>query len=183
MTLSIAQTIKYNASEGIKIALAPLITDLPIAVISILVISRLPNKEICLGIIFLIGSIFITRLGIKGIKSKPIEINENLESPNSLKKGIVANFLNPNVYIFWFTIGSVAVVESWSINPLSSILYVTGFYTLLIGSRVILSLIVSKTKAFKHPAVYLVSMKILGSVLILFAVYYAYQGLIKLISV
>jgi len=183
MTLSIAQTIKYNAGEGIKIALAPLITDLPIAVISILIISRLPNKDVCLGIIFLIGAIFIARLGLKGIKSKPIEIDENQESPNSLKKGIAANFLNPNVYIFWFTIGSVAVVESWAVNPLSSILYLAGFYTLLIGSRIILSLIVSKTKAFKHPGVYITSMKILGSVLILFAIYYAYQGIEKLISV
>jgi len=182
MTLSIAQTIKYNAGEGIKIALAPLITDLPIAVISILIISRLPNKENCLGIIFLIGSIFIARLGIKGIKSIPIEIDEEVESPNSLKKGIAANFLNPNVYIFWFTIGSVAVVDSWAVNPLSSILYLTGFYTLLIGSRIILSLIVSKTKAFRHPDVYLVSMKILGSALIVFAAYYAYQGIGKFIS-
>ena len=151
MTLSISQTIKYNLAEGMKVALAPLFTDLPIAAVSILIISKLPNQQLCLGIIFIIGSIFIARLGVKGIRSKAIEINEKIESPNSIKRGIITNLLNPNAYIFWFTIGSVAVVESWKSNPGASVFYLLGFYTFLIGSRAGLSFGVSKTKVFKQP--------------------------------
>jgi threonine/homoserine/homoserine lactone efflux protein len=180
MTLSISQTIKYNMTEGMKVFLAPLFTDLPIAAVSILIISKLPNQQLFLGIIFIIGSIFIARLGIKGIRSKTFEIDVKTEAPNSIKRGIITNLLNPNAYIFWFTIGSVAIVESWKLNPRASVLYLLGFYTFLIGSRATLSFAVAKTNVFRKPKVYLISMKFLGTVLIAFSMFYAYDGINKL---
>ncbi|MCF7942231.1 MAG: LysE family translocator [Spirochaetia bacterium] len=181
MTLTISKTIRYGAIEGIKIACAPLITDFPIAVISILIFSRLPNREQYLGVIFILGALFIARLGIRGIRTKGLDIDPGKENPDSFKQGVITNFLNPNVYVFWFTIGSVAVVESWSKNPLSSILYLVGFYALLIGTRVVLTLFIAKSKLFDHPKAYLLAMRLLGIVLIGFAGYYGYQGIVSFI--
>lgn len=181
MTLSISKTIQYGVKEGIKIAFAPLITDLPIALVSILIISRLPNREQYLGGIFIMGALFIARLGIRGIRTKGLDIGPDMKSPDSFKQGVITNFLNPNVYVFWFTIGSVAVVDSWTENPLSSVMYLFGFYTLLIGSRVVLSLVISKSKVFKHPKAYIIAMRVLGLILIGFAGYYGYQGILSLV--
>ena len=41
LTLVISETLKHNAKEGIKVSIAPILTDLPIVMITILVLSRL----------------------------------------------------------------------------------------------------------------------------------------------
>ncbi len=41
LTLVITQTLRHDIREGVKVAMAPLITDLPIILLSLLVLSRL----------------------------------------------------------------------------------------------------------------------------------------------
>ena len=41
--LTISQTIKYSRKEGIKVAISPLVTDIPIVTISLLIFAKLTN--------------------------------------------------------------------------------------------------------------------------------------------
>lgn len=178
MTLAIRQTLNYNFREGLKVTFAPLLTDIPISLSSILIISKLPSKDIFLGITFILGALFLTRIGVKSIKTKSVKIEhgEGKEQAHSFRQGILACLLNPNAYIFWFTIASVAVVEAWNLSPIVAVLYLAGFYTFLIGSRSGIAFLFACTKVFKNPRGYLIAMRILGIALICFAVSYAWQG-------
>jgi threonine/homoserine/homoserine lactone efflux protein len=105
LALVITETLKHNRKEGIRIALAPLITDLPIILSTYLVFSKLSQSDIILSIISLSGSIFFTYLGYETIRTKGIELTDPGKHPESLKRGIAANLLNPHPYLFWLTVG------------------------------------------------------------------------------
>ena len=43
LALVLSHTVRYGVREGVKIALAPLLTDLPIILVSMLVLTKLSN--------------------------------------------------------------------------------------------------------------------------------------------
>jgi threonine/homoserine/homoserine lactone efflux protein len=55
MTLVMTETLKHGTREGVKVSMAPLITDFPIIVISIFLISEIANFNNIIGIISLAG--------------------------------------------------------------------------------------------------------------------------------
>jgi len=52
-TLVITQTLRHGLKEGVKVAVAPLMTDLPIIAASLLLLSRAAHNENILGVISL----------------------------------------------------------------------------------------------------------------------------------
>jgi threonine/homoserine/homoserine lactone efflux protein len=49
LTLVISETLKHNRKEGIKVAIAPIITDLPIVLVTLLILSKMSNFDPILG--------------------------------------------------------------------------------------------------------------------------------------
>ena len=66
LTLVISETLKHDKKEGIKIAVAPILTDLPIVLITLLILSKLTNFDPILGSISILGAIFIGYLAYCG---------------------------------------------------------------------------------------------------------------------
>lgn len=63
-TLVISETLLYNIRAGVKVALAPLITDLPIIVLSVLILSQLSGFQNILGVIALVGGLVVLFMGL-----------------------------------------------------------------------------------------------------------------------
>ena len=76
ITLSDTETLKHNRKAGIRIALAPLITDLPIILITYYIFSKLSQFDIILNIISLCGGIFFAYLGYETIRTKEPELTD-----------------------------------------------------------------------------------------------------------
>ena len=55
LTLVISETLQHDIKSGVKVALAPIITDLPIIIFTLLILAKLTNFHNILGIISLIG--------------------------------------------------------------------------------------------------------------------------------
>ena len=93
--LVISQSLRYGVGEGCKIALAPILTDLPIVLITIFIVSQLSDVQVVLGIISILGGMFLVYLGYEGFTFKGAETDFESINPDSFKKGMIANFLNP----------------------------------------------------------------------------------------
>ena len=65
LALTISETLKYGVNTGIKVALAPLVTDTPIVAGSVFLLSELSNLESIFGIISIIGALVLFYLGMK----------------------------------------------------------------------------------------------------------------------
>jgi threonine/homoserine/homoserine lactone efflux protein len=177
LTLVISETLRHNRKAGIRVALAPIVTDLPIVLLSVFILTRLSNYNWPLGILSMLGGLFIGYLAYESITIKGVELNLEDARAQSLRKGIIANFLSPHPYLFWISVGAPTTLRAYSVNLPSAILFVLGFYICLIGSKITVALIVDKSKIFLTSKVYIYIIKILGLVLLIFAVMFVKEGL------
>jgi len=88
LVLVISETLQHGLKAGMKVALAPVLTDLPIIVFSLLVLVKLSRFHNTLAIISILGGFFIMYLGIKNIKIKGLHIDNETSPQRSLQKGI-----------------------------------------------------------------------------------------------
>jgi threonine/homoserine/homoserine lactone efflux protein len=55
----------------------------------------------------------------------------------------VVNALNPHPYLFWATVGGPALVSGWRVSPWHALAFLLPFYSLLIGSKIVIAWLVS----------------------------------------
>lgn len=177
LTLVIAETLQYGLKPGIKIALAPMITDLPIILLALFIFKKISHVNEFLGIISLLGAMFVLFLSYKNFTAKHISHRQLPPTPNSLVKGIVVNALSPHPYLFWFTVGAPAVIAATGQGPCSPFLFIVSFYMLLVGSKLLLAFLVSKSRSFLSGSLYSKIMKMLGLLLVIFAFFLLRDGL------
>jgi threonine/homoserine/homoserine lactone efflux protein len=177
LALVITETLKHNRKEGIRIALSPLITDLPIILITYFIFSKLSHSDIMLSVISLSGGIFFIYLGYETIKTKVPGLTETGKHPESLKRGITANMLNPHPYLFWLTVGIPTAFKACETSLVTVILYLLLFYTMLVGSKIGIAFLAERSKSFLRNKSYKITMRILAVALFVFAAIFLYNGL------
>ena len=177
LTLVISETLRHNKTEGVKIAVAPLITDIPIVLLTIFILSKMASSDIVLGLISILGGIFIAYLGYDSISSKGIEIDVQNLKPKSIRKGIIVNILSPHPYIFWLMVGAPITVKAYQASPVAAFAFIIAFYVMLIGSKISIALIVDKSRAILKNKVFIWTLRILGLVLMIFAILLIKEGI------
>lgn len=177
LILVISQTLKHGYKEGVKVAFAPIITDVPIILITVLFLSMISRYTSILGIISIIGGLYLSYMAYESFKTRGLTDDIEFQEPKSLKKGATVNFLNPAPYIFWITIGSPILINAYSESVLSPILFLTGFYMFLVGSKIVLAYASSRSRDFLKGRTYIYIMRVLGIVLVIFALYFVYHGI------
>ena len=166
--------------EGFKVSLAPLITDFPIIVVSLLVLSRLAGFERILGTISCAGGLYVLYLAHECMRADPITFEAPTDHAHSLKKGTLINALNPHPYLFWITVGSPLLLKFSAESMIAPFVFVSFFYALLVGSKVFLALVVGKSRTFLTGRGYTRVMRILGGMLAIFAILLLKDALVLL---
>jgi len=181
LALVVSETLQHDKKAGVKVALAPVITDLPIIIFSLLVLTKLSRFQNILGIISVIGAFFILYLGIANIKIKGVQIDADSTHQKSLQKGILVNALSPHPYLFWLTVGGPTTIKALDLSLLAATGFVLCFYVLLIGSKILLAMLVSRSRSFLQQNTYILTMRLLGLILIILAGYLIHDGLLLLL--
>jgi len=176
LLLVISQTFKHGYLEGIKVAVVPIITDLPIVLVSVGFLSLISGYNLLIGSISIIGGLYVAYLAYGSIKTEGLSDNIDIEEPRSLKKGITVNLLNPSPYLFWITVGGPIIIKAYKTSSISPLFFIIGFYTMLVGSKIILAYMTGKSRNLIRP-VYVYIMRILGLFLALFAFYLIKEGI------
>ena len=177
LTLVISETLRHNKTEGVKIAIAPLITDIPIVLLTIFILSRMAGFDMIIGIISILGGVFIAYLGYDSIKSKGIEIEIQDLKLKSIRKGIIVNFLSPHPYIFWLMVGAPITIRAYQSSPIAAFAFIIAFYALLVGSKISIALVVDRSRAFLKNKVFIWTLRILGLVLLILAILLIKEGI------
>lgn len=177
LTLVVSETMEHDIRAGIKVAIAPLITDLPIIVLTVFILSRLTGFHNLLGVISLVGGCVVMAMGVQGLKTKGVELEIGNVQPRSLIKGILVNVLSPHPYLFWLTVGAPILTKAKDVHIFAAVGFITGFYFLLIGSKVVLAILVGKSKKILTGRVYIYTIKFLGAALCALAIFLFKEGL------
>jgi threonine/homoserine/homoserine lactone efflux protein len=142
-TYLISQTLTCGWRRTLPAALAPLVSDGPIILVCLLVLSQVPAW--LQQSLYIVGGLFILYLAYGTYKSW---INFDLralqsESTNkqSVFKAALMNAFNPNPYIFWTLVTGPILLKGWRETPVNGIGFLAGFYITMIGSLVVIILV------------------------------------------
>ena len=180
LALVVSQTLNYGTKEGIKVALAPLVSDLPIVLLAFGIVLYLKSMTWLPGLLSLAGAFYICRLAWESFTIKAADHMPVLAQAHSLKRGILVNLLNPHPYLFWLTVGTSLLLKAWSATPWASILWVAGFYFMLVGSKISLAILAGRTRTFLSSRGYLMINRILALLLFFFSAILIKDGVILL---
>lgn len=147
--LVISQTLRYGWRAGNLVALAPLFTDIPIIVLLVVILGHV--SLVVLNWLALVGGAFVIYLGIETVRSigSEVAINTKAGSGRVLLSAVATNFLNPHPYLFWATVGSALLFQSYAVGGIAaSLAFLTSFYVLLVGAKLAIALLVSRSQSW-----------------------------------
>jgi threonine/homoserine/homoserine lactone efflux protein len=177
LTLVISETLQHDIKSGVKVALAPIITDLPIIILTIFILSKLSAFHDVLGMISMAGGLFILSMGYQAIRTKKVEIHLEGIKPKSFTKGVLSNALSPHPYLFWFSVGAPTMTRAMSQGISAPVAFIISFYVFLVGSKIMLAILVGKSKSLLSGNGYILTMRFLGVLLCLLAFALLHDGL------
>lgn len=180
LALVISETLMHSRKEGVLVSVAPILTDVPIIGASVFILSGLSHSDFLLGLISLAGSSFVAYLAYRNIMIRDVHSHLRSIKPQSLSKGVITNFLSPHPYLFWLTIGSPIILKACRTGMFSALSFIAGFYLLLIGSKILIALLVNRSKKFLKSRTYLYVIRATGIILAIFAVLFFKNGLVML---
>lgn len=183
MALVIAQTLQHGPGEGRKVALAPLITDVPVIVLAVLLASKTADFQAALGVMSLAGGGFVIYLGW-GVLRRPMRNGEATDAsePRSWSKGILTNVLSPHPWLFWMTAGVAALANALKAGSLAAGTFLVCFYVTLVGSKLALVSIAARSRPFLSSRPYRVVMGVLAVLLAGFGVLLVREGMRMLLG-
>jgi threonine/homoserine/homoserine lactone efflux protein len=134
----ISQAASSGWRRAMPAAFSPLISDGPIAILVLAVLSRMPPHMIVY--LRLLGGAFILYLAYGALKAwrnfdseKPVTVKPG--QSNALKAAVI-NWLNPNPYISWSVIMGPIFINGWRTSPANGIAFLAGFYIVMISSMI-----------------------------------------------
>lgn len=162
LALTLSQSLRHGPGEGLRVAAAPLLTDLPIVAATLLVLARLAQMRTVLGAIALLGGVYVAFLAWEAWRGSPAQ----LEAPPpgaSLRKAVLTNFLNPHPYLFWLavggpvTLGALQRSGAWAAAG-----FVGAFYLMLVGAKAGLALLVGRYRGLLRGRAYRYALRTLA---------------------
>jgi threonine/homoserine/homoserine lactone efflux protein len=141
-TYFISQALKIGWKRTLPATFAPVITDLPIAVLVILLLSRMPIwLEQVLHLLYLAYGTFMAY--------KSFNVNKTVEvqsSKTTVLKAVFVNFLSPGPYLGWSLVLGPLMLEGWRKAPANGIALVVSFYGIMILTSMVIIILFSAAK-------------------------------------
>jgi threonine/homoserine/homoserine lactone efflux protein len=180
LTLVVTEAFRKGFRSGAAVAVAPLITDVPIILVMTILVDSLNPIGWIFGCLYLLGSCYLVWLVVEVFRFKGDHVETNLNYGASFFKGVVVNVTNPAPYIFWFTIGSPLLVQAKNISWSIVVLFLVIFYGMLVGSKLLLAGLIGKNRHLLSGRIYTTVMRLLGVALLVFAFLFIKNGIEKL---
>ena len=183
LTLVVSETLARGRNAGLAVSVSPLITDGPAIAAAIFLLGRVENSDAALGFVSIAGGALLTSYGIAGLRGATVDIEESDVERTpwaSLGKGVSVNFLNPNPYLFWLTIGTPLLLQAHALGLTAAIGFLAVFYLSLVGSKCVLAVLVARSRAVLRGRAYVLVNRILAVALLVFAVTFIRDGLLRL---
>ena len=135
-TYLITQSLTRGWKRALPTALAPLVSDGPIILLCVLVLSQVPDW--LQKILYIAGGLFVLYITYGTYKAWR-EFHEYQAQPDvpdhqTIFKAAMTNALSPGAYIFWTLVTGPILVRAWRETPVNGIGFLAGFYVTMVAS-------------------------------------------------
>jgi threonine/homoserine/homoserine lactone efflux protein len=133
-TYLISQSMSHGWRSTIPAAFAPLLSDGPIILLVLLLLSQIPFW--LTQVLQCAGGIFLLYLAMGAFKTwhnyTMTNSLQNQTGPQTALKGALVNFLNPNPWLAWSLVMGPLLLKGWRETPINGISLLVGFYGTMI---------------------------------------------------
>jgi len=129
----ISQSLTNGWRKTIPLVFAPLISDLPVIILVLFVLTNIPHDA--LRILQCFGGVFLIYLAYNAYKAwRAFDVNaKHVISPKqNIFKAVMINLLNPNPYLGWSLVLGPLLIKAWDEDQVNGIVLLIGFYSSLI---------------------------------------------------
>jgi len=169
LALVIVQTLTYSVREGVKVAAAPLVTDLPIVLAALALTAGLAGQPKALALLTLCGAGYLGKCALSSLRFTAGAQATAQSRPKSVRKGALANLLNPSPYLFWGGVGAPLLARTWNEGPACAAAFLAGFYACLVGAKVLVAVLTGRFGPVLGGPAYALVMRGLGLMLLAYA--------------
>lgn len=177
-TYLISQSLTHGWRRTLPAALAPLISDGPIIVVCLLLLSQVPPwMERAL---YSASGLFILYLAYgswrawRSFDPAPQAVQT---SRQSIWKAAVMNALSPGPYIFWTLVTGPVLVAGWRASAAHGLAFLGGFYAILVAGLAAIILVFGLAARF-GPRVNHAMLGLSAIALLLFGLFQLARGLL-----
>lgn len=136
--LVVSTALQRGVRAGVRVAIAPLLTDLPVVALSVLAVGAVPTWF--LPYLAVAGGLFVIYLGTDTyLKAGRATFESGGQGSGDLRRGFVTNLLSPHPWLFWLGVGGPLLVSAWERGWWPAASFLAGFYGLLVGSKLFLA--------------------------------------------
>ncbi|WP_344963341.1 LysE family translocator [Streptomyces thioluteus] len=151
LALVLSGTLRGGLATGLRVAAVPLLTDLPVVLLSVTALSALPDRAVAAGGVA--GGLFLLWLALSTLReARTAEMprtgtaEAHAQGRRTLRQAALVNLLSPHPWLFWLTTGAPLLVDAWRDGPGGAGGFVLGFYALLVGSKALFAVVVARTR-------------------------------------
>ena len=148
LTLVISSTLERGLGAGLRVSIAPLLTDAPIVALSLVVLRELPPA--LLDGFSVVGGLVVIWIGVGTLRSArrgPLPEDQGSGS-GDIWRGVLVNVLSPHPWLFWASVGGPLLLTSWRAAPWRGIGFLAAFYGLIVGSKMVVAVITARGRRF-----------------------------------
>jgi threonine/homoserine/homoserine lactone efflux protein len=182
LTLVVSESLRRGVRAGIAVASAPLVTDAPIIALALLAVDHLEGDPRWIAGLSLVGAVVVAWLGWEAVfRARPPDSAEAVAAP-SLWRGVVANLINPNPWLFWGTVGAASLLRARAVGWQVVVAFLASFYLGLVGSKVVVAVAAGRAGSRLSGRTLVAVQRGLGVVLWAFAAWLAADGVGRLVG-
>lgn len=175
-TFIISQTLKIGWKRTLPAALAPLLSDIPIIILILFILTSIPSGF--LSFLQIGGGILLLYLAYSSFRSclnfeQPG--SREIKSDNTLFKAALVNLLNPNPYLGWSLIMGPLFIKGYNEAAINGISLIAGFYITIVLCQAGIIILFGLTRNL-GPKVTRITLGIASVGLAVFGVYLLIQG-------
>jgi threonine/homoserine/homoserine lactone efflux protein len=170
LTLVIGESLRHGSRAGVKVALAPLLTDLPVVGLTLLAVRQFSRFNPLLAAISTLGGLVVLTIGYRTFRTQGMILPTAAPAKDrALLKGVAVNLCSPHPWLFWFTVGGPLLLQAGTESIPAAVGFVATFYLMLIGAKLVLAQLVGRWRQLLRGRGYLLTMRLLGLLLMAFA--------------
>lgn len=180
-TYLIQTTLTHGWRKSLILVISPLLTDLPIILLTVFVLAQFPPEFI--RIVQIVGGVFVLWLARgawmsyrAGAAIGAGAAATALGMREVLTRAMLVNFLSPGPYIFWGTVNGPLLIEGMRQSILHGAAFLVAFYGTFIGVLAALVLVFDRVRAL-DPRVTRALLLLIAGLLLVFGLSLIGQGL------
>lgn len=173
----LAKVAEGGWRRALPAAFAPLISDAPIALVSIFLLRVLPASfRSWLQLAGGIALLFFAWSAFRNFRrEQPPAGNDLSSTPKTIGQAALINLLNPNPYLGWSLVMGPAVISAWEVGPGMALALLLSFYITMISTSLLLIYLMGQALLIGPGARRILSL-VSGTLLIGLGLYFLIQA-------